>query len=198
MFAAEELAFLRTQRLARLATVAADGQPTVDAVGFQFDGGQFFIGGHNLPASRKYRNIAAGSQDDAAVVVVATDPAEDGAPGWTLGHVIVHLTAGLEENAGRAATLARGAEVTGRPRYETPWEEVTTAAQVRQRLAESRRMTHAFLDAWPDAPHQDNMHEHPYFGPTNAVAYHILGITHGRGHLAQLEEIRRQAATVTS
>jgi hypothetical protein len=136
--------------------------------------------------------------DDTEVVFVPDDPAEDGAPGWTLGHVIVHLTAGLEENAAQGATLARGAEITGRPRYETPWEEVTTAAQVRQRLNESRRQTHAFLDAWPDAPHLANTYEHPYFGPVNAVGFHILGINHGKGHLAQLEEIQRQAATIAA
>lgn len=152
----------------------------------------------DLPAltSELYDRLAEATAgiDDAAVVFVATDPAEDGAPGWTLGHVIVHLTAGLEENAAQGSTLARGAEITGRPRYETPWEEVTTAAQVRQRLSESRRQTHAFLDAWPAAPHVDNVYQHPYFGPINAVAHHLLGITHGNGHLAQLEEIRRQTA----
>jgi hypothetical protein len=130
---------------------------------------------------------------DAAVVFVAADPAEDGAPGWNLAHVVVHVTAGLEENAAQGATLARGAEITGRPRFETPWETVTTAAQVRQRLAESRRMSMAFLDAWPDQPHGDNVHEHPAFGASNAVAYHVLGLVHGRGHLAQLKEIVSQA-----
>ena len=136
--------------------------------------------------------------DDAAVGFVAADPAEDGAAGWTLGHVVVHLTAGLEENAAQGCTLARGAEIAGRPRYETPWEEVRGADQVRQRLAESRRMTLAFLAAWPDAPHLDNVHEHPFFGPTNAVAYHALGLAHAKGHLAQIEEIRRQAAGRTA
>ena len=133
---------------------------------------------------------------DAAVAFVPDDPeanAEEG-PGWTLGHVVVHLTAGLEENAAQGCTLARGAEITGRPRYETPWEGVTTAVQVRQRLTESRRMTLAFLDAWPDRPHLDNVHEHRAFGPMNAVAYHALGVNHAKSHLAQLEEIVRQAA----
>ncbi len=132
--------------------------------------------------------------DDATVVFVPEDPAEDGAVGWTLGHVVVHLTAGLEENASQGCTLARGAEITGRPRYETPWEDVTTVVQIRQRLAESRRLTRAFLDAWPDAPHLANIQEHQFFGPVNAVAYHALGINHAKGHLAQIEEIQRQAA----
>jgi hypothetical protein len=134
--------------------------------------------------------------DDAAVGFVPDDPRADPeeGDGWTLGHVVVHLTAGLEENAAQGCTLARGAEITGRPRVETPWEEVATAAQVRQRLAESRRITTAFLDAWPDAPKLDNVHQHPFFGPTDAVAYHALGLSHAKGHLPQLAETRRQAA----
>ena len=132
--------------------------------------------------------------DDRAVVFVPDDPDgdPDGDPGWTLGHVVAHLTAGLEEGAAQGCTLARGAEITGRPRFETPWEEVTTAAQVRQRLAESRRMVLAFLAAWPDAPHLGNLHEHPFFGPMDAVSHHAMGINHARGHLAQVAEIRRQ------
>ncbi|MDQ3412794.1 MAG: DinB family protein [Chloroflexota bacterium] len=132
--------------------------------------------------------------DDAAVGFVPTDPDEDGAPGWTLGHVVVHLTAGLEENAAQGCTLARGADISGRPRYETPWQEVTTAAHVRQRLAESRRMTLALLDAWPDTPHLTNVDDHSFFGPVNAVAYHALGISHATDHFAQLEEIQRQTS----
>ena len=122
------------------------------------------------------------------------DPAENGGEGWNLAHVVVHLTAGLEENAAQASTLARGAEITGRPRHETDWETVTTVGQVKQRLAESRRITLAFLDTWPDAPHTDATYEHPYFGTMNAVSYHVVGLTHARGHLRQLTEIRRQEA----
>lgn len=136
--------------------------------------------------------------DDATVVLVPEDPRADpteGAP-WTFGHVIVHLTAGLEENAALGNTLARGAAVTGRPRYETPWEAVSTVGQVRQRLAESRRMTLALLNGWPDAPHLGNVHEHDYFGTASAVAYHLLGIAHAQDHLGQLAEIRRQAGLV--
>ena len=131
----------------------------------------------------------AGAED---VAFVATDPNEGGGPGWNLAHVIVHLTAGLEENAAQASTLARGAEITGRPRYETPWESVTTVEQIRQRLTESKRMVMGFLDTWPDAPDTEATYEHAFFGTMNAVGYHVIGLTHARGHLAQLAEIRRQ------
>ncbi len=60
MFSEQELAFLRTQSLARLATVAVTGQPDVDAVGFGFDGERFYIGGYALEHTRKYKNVAAG------------------------------------------------------------------------------------------------------------------------------------------
>src|SRR5579872_4732918 len=98
--------------------------------------------------------IAAATDGD--VTFVPSDPqandsfaasdAEVNLP-WTLGHVIVHTTASSEEAAALALTLARGLPVTGRSRYETPWESVTTIDQVVQRLEESRRMRLAMLDA---------------------------------------------------
>jgi pyridoxamine 5'-phosphate oxidase family protein len=46
MFSEQELAFLRGQPLARIGTVDDQGQPTVDAVGFEFDGMRFYMSGH--------------------------------------------------------------------------------------------------------------------------------------------------------
>src|SRR6266498_3107794 len=40
---------------------------------------------------------------------------------WTLGHVIMHLTASMEESAAIASELARGVEFHGRSRWEVPW-----------------------------------------------------------------------------
>src|ERR671937_745918 len=51
-----------------LAPAAADGQPTADAVGFTFDDGRFYIGGRNLPATRKYRNVDAGNRRVALII----------------------------------------------------------------------------------------------------------------------------------
>ncbi|MBO0791607.1 MAG: PPOX class F420-dependent oxidoreductase [Ktedonobacteraceae bacterium] len=62
MFSAQERAFLQEQPLARLATVAKNGQPDVDAVGFAFDGTHFYIGGFSLETSRKYLNVVAGQR----------------------------------------------------------------------------------------------------------------------------------------
>jgi len=60
MFSEQELAFLREQPLARIATVDNEGQPTVDAVGFEFDGEHFYVGGRRLETTRKYKNVVAG------------------------------------------------------------------------------------------------------------------------------------------
>lgn len=68
MFSEQELAFLRAQPLARMATVDHDGQPTVDVVGFQFDGVRFSIGGHQLSTTRKYKNIVAGNRKVSLII----------------------------------------------------------------------------------------------------------------------------------
>jgi pyridoxamine 5'-phosphate oxidase family protein len=61
MFSEQEQAFLQALPLARIGTVDSDGQPTVDAVGFELNGARFYIGGHNIQATRKYKNVVAGN-----------------------------------------------------------------------------------------------------------------------------------------
>ena len=58
-FSGKELEYLKSQRIARIATVSAEGslQPDVVPVGFDFDGEYFYIGGLSLLKSRKYRNV---------------------------------------------------------------------------------------------------------------------------------------------
>lgn len=145
---------------------------------------------------------------DADVVFVPEDPgAEDTFAAnsadahlpWTLGHVIVHVTASSEESAFLAAELARGVEMHGRSRYEVPWESVTTIAQCRARLEESRRMRLASLALWPDQPHLDNQYiPWPKLGEINAVGRFVLGLRHDWDHLGQIDEIVRQAKAVRS
>ena len=139
---------------------------------------------------------------DADVVFVPQDPQANDTFGdpaerelaWTLGHVVVHATASSEESAALALTLARGLPVEGRSRYETPWRSVTSIAQVRHRLEESRRMRKAMLDAWPDEPHLDVTYS-PYkqLSPLNAISRFIMGLSHDDSHVEQLREIMRQA-----
>lgn len=140
---------------------------------------------------------------DADVVFVPVDPkAEDPYAtnpdeaniGWTLGHVLVHTTASAEESAFLSAEMARGVPFHGRSRYETPWESVTTLAQCRARLAESRRLRLAALDMWPDQPNLELIHTLWEGGPTvNAMGRFLLGLYHEDNHLGQIRDILRQA-----
>jgi len=136
---------------------------------------------------------------DGGATFVPHDPAlkEGAEEAYTLGHVIVHLTASLEENASVSSVLARGITFDGRLRNEVPWQTIRTAQQVHGRINESRRMCRAFLDTWPDAPHLDiTVVRIPHFGPMNAVGMHVLGILHGESHSEQLQEIMRQSKTL--
>ncbi|MFI5490292.1 PPOX class F420-dependent oxidoreductase [Micromonospora echinaurantiaca] len=75
VFTERELAYLREQRLGRLATVRADGTVQNNPVGFGYNERlhTIDIGGYNMAASQKFRNVAAGSKvafvvDDVASV----------------------------------------------------------------------------------------------------------------------------------
>lgn len=67
-FTSDEVAYIRSQRLARVATVSPDGQPDVVPVMYDFDGFHFTIGGFNPGAARRTRNVAAGQQRVALVI----------------------------------------------------------------------------------------------------------------------------------
>lgn len=131
--------------------------------------------------------------DEKAHDPVASTEAEVGMA-WTLGHVIVHVTASAEEAAFIAAEMARGVLREGRSRYETPWQTVTTIAQCRDRLEESRRMRLATLYVWPDEPHLNiNVEYRRLSGPINPVARFVMGLLHDYDHLDHIREIVRQA-----
>lgn len=113
---------------------------------------------------------------------------------WTLGHVIVHATASAEETAFLATELARGVPHHGRSRSELPWETVTTIAQCRHRLEESRRMRLALLDVWPDKPYLNTLYQrNESSASVNAVGYFVFGLRHDDSHLGQIAETVHQA-----
>jgi pyridoxamine 5'-phosphate oxidase family protein len=59
-----ETNYLKSQRLARIATASVSGTPEVSPVGFEFDGKYFWIGSHSqeiFPRTRRYRNITGGN-----------------------------------------------------------------------------------------------------------------------------------------
>ncbi len=118
--------------------------------------------------------------------------------GWTLGHLIAHVTASSEEGAAFSSLLARGIPAKERPRYETPWRDMNTKEKCIQRLEESRRMRHAYLDTWPDEPFLDVYRDVSerfieVFGNLNAPAAFLFGLKHEIGHYDQIREVKRQA-----
>lgn len=118
--------------------------------------------------------------------------------GWSLAHLIAHVTASSEEGAAFSSLLARGVPAEERPRYETDWQSIKTHAQVVQRLQESKRMRLAYLDTWPDTPFLDVYRKvserfTERFGLLNASASAIFGLWHEVGHYAQMEDVKRQA-----
>ena len=138
-------------------------------------------------------------EDPVADDKAAATSAEVNMP-WTLGHVIVHITASTEESAFLAAELARGVPHRGgRSRYETPWQTVTTIEQCRQRLEENRRMRLASLDVWPTPPHLDNTYQIRENGPSyGPLARFIAGLSHDDSHLGQIADVIQQAKAARS
>ena len=77
-FTDEEIAYMRSQPIARLATLGTDGQPDVVPVAFEFDGSFFWVGGTGAAVldTRKLRNVRAGRLKVALVMddMVSFDP----------------------------------------------------------------------------------------------------------------------------
>jgi len=77
-FSDEEIAYLQSQPIARLATVNADGQPDVVPVAFELDGPYIWVGGvgPEVVRTRKLRNIGAGRSRVSLVIddLVSMEP----------------------------------------------------------------------------------------------------------------------------
>ena len=95
VFTDGELEFLRSQRLARLATASKAGQPDVSAVGFDVSGDTLVSGGIDLTRTVRYRHLLENPQ--ATVVIdelVSVDP-------WRPRGIKVRGSATLEGDQGR-------------------------------------------------------------------------------------------------
>jgi pyridoxamine 5'-phosphate oxidase family protein len=110
-FTEHQLAFLAGQRLGRLATVDDRGKPHVVPVGFRVDpdGGAIDVGGHNLAATKKFRDAA--KHPDVAIVI---DELASVSP-WTVR--------GLEVR-GRAEAHTEGGDHLG-PGFGSAWIRIT-------------------------------------------------------------------------
>ena len=119
--------------------------------------------------------------------------------GWSVAHLVLHMTASAEEGAAYASLQARGIALPQgtRLRYEPDWHEVNTLSQITQRIAECRRMLLGYLDTFPDEPHLDVYREtrpdSPVQNKVNAIGSFLFGLRHLDGHVAQIHEAKRQA-----
>ncbi len=107
IFTDKELEYLQSQRLARIATVSAKGEPDVAAVGFRVDGDDVVVGGLDLTKTRKYYNAKATGRASLVVDDLASvDP-------WTPRMVKVTGRAEIGTDDGGKPTI--------RIRPETVW-----------------------------------------------------------------------------
>jgi pyridoxamine 5'-phosphate oxidase family protein len=74
VFTDTELAYLATQRLARLATSSSSATPDVSAVVFAVDGDTITSGGYDITKTVRYRNLLSNPQ---AVIVIDDLPTTD-------------------------------------------------------------------------------------------------------------------------
>lgn len=113
-FTDQEVAYLRSQPLGRLATVSEDGQPDVVPVGFAFDGTYLYVSGHgDTLKTRKFRNVLAGNARIALVVddLVSTSP-------WTPRFLRIYGTADVVERDGY---VGRGTYLRIMPTISWSW-----------------------------------------------------------------------------
>jgi pyridoxamine 5'-phosphate oxidase family protein len=114
MFSDKERAYLESQHLARIGTVADDMQPDVAPVGFEFDGEYFYIGGMRNSATRKYKNVAGGNTK----VALTIDDLESVDP-WKPRGIRIFGTADIVE---RESYVGSGAYLRLKPTVTWSWQ----------------------------------------------------------------------------
>lgn len=75
-FSDQEIDYIRSHPLARVATVSSDGQPDIVPIVIEFDGRHFFIGGYEPGRTRRAKNVGSGNRHVAFVIddLASTDP----------------------------------------------------------------------------------------------------------------------------
>ena len=116
MFSEAEVSYLKTQRLARVATASPKGVPEVSPVGFEFDGEYFWVGSHSkdiFPRTRRYKNITSGNSRISIVIddMASVDP-------WRPRGIKVSGTAEVMEHNG---IFGDGSYIRIRPRVSVSW-----------------------------------------------------------------------------
>lgn len=115
--------------------------------------------------------------------------------GWSLVHLVTHITASAEEGAAFSSILARGIAISGRLRKEYDWRRVTTRTFALQRLEECRRICLGYLATWPDQPDFSTlriMPEHLNRLKANAPVSFVYGLLHWYNHIEQIQNASGQ------
>lgn len=125
MFNKEELKYVKSQFLARVATATAKGKPNVAPVGYEFDGKYFYIGSIKqeiLRSKPRYINVKNGNKQVALVIddLISVDP-------WKPRGVRIN---GIAEIVKRKGQFGRGEYIRIKPKLTWSWG-----------LAESRTRT---------------------------------------------------------
>jgi pyridoxamine 5'-phosphate oxidase family protein len=111
-----ETEYLKTQRLARIATVSPKGQPEVSPVGFEWDGKYFYVGTHDkafFTRTQRYKNITRGN----ARVSIVVDDLESVDP-WKVRGIKVLGTVEVVEHEG---IFGKGKYFRIRPKVSVSW-----------------------------------------------------------------------------
>lgn len=119
--------------------------------------------------------------------------------GWSLAHLLLHVTASAEEGAAFASLLGRGVVLPegARARWEPDWKAVKTRAEILTRLDECQKICLAYLDAMPFTPQLDTYRI--YSGKwaegmqVNVIGSGLFGLMHWDEHFAQFEWVAAQA-----
>jgi len=116
VFSAAEVQYLKTQRLARIATASPQGDPEVSPVAFEYDGKYFWIGSHDQSIffrTRRYKNIRSGNNRVCFVIddLQSIDP-------WKPRAIKVRGTAEIIEHEG---IFGKGCYLRISPRVSVSW-----------------------------------------------------------------------------
>ena len=116
MLSALEIQYLKTQRLARIATASSQGEPEVSPVAFEYDGKYFYVGSHDQSIffrTRRYKNIKNGNTR----VCLVIDDLESIDP-WKPRAIKVYGTAEVVEHEG---IFGKGSYLRITPRVTVSW-----------------------------------------------------------------------------
>lgn len=114
IFTEQEIAYLQSQRLGRIATVTPNGRPRLVATGYAVspERGTIELGGYHLAGTRRVQDIRVNPH-----VSFIVDDIDDTAPGWVVRGVEIRGVARLHES-GTPSRLPSGLVAHG-------WMEIT-------------------------------------------------------------------------